>query len=81
MLHYEHIRGQYRRTFSDSPRSPTCVFRTVGHDIALEKVQWVEGIEETQSLNVTEGMVGVLVNVGDSGDKYVLERTHDFHSL
>ena len=41
-------------TFSDIPQSSTCVLRTVAHNTPLEKVAWVEWVEDTQELKVTD---------------------------
>jgi hypothetical protein len=41
-------------TFSDVPHSPTCVFRTVAHNVPLKKVEWVEWVEETQNWKYTD---------------------------
>jgi hypothetical protein len=46
--------AKIEETFIDTPRSPTCVLRTVDHNVPLDKVQWVEFIEETQTFNVTD---------------------------
>jgi hypothetical protein len=48
------IEANIEETFSDIPRSPTCVFRTVGHNVPLKKVQWVQLIKETRSMKVTD---------------------------
>jgi len=48
------VEANIEEPFSDIPHSPTYVFRTVCHNVPLEKVQWVEWIEETRTLNVTD---------------------------
>jgi hypothetical protein len=41
-------------TFSDVPHSSTYLLRTVAHNIPLQKVQWIEYIEEIDDLKVTD---------------------------
>lgn len=43
-----------KETFSDVPHSATCVRRTIAHIIPVKKVQWVEWVEETRSLDFTD---------------------------
>ena len=44
------LEANIEEKFTDVPHSPTCVFRTVAHNVPLERVEWVEWVEETQDL-------------------------------
>ena len=48
------FKANFEETFTDVPNSPTYIFRTVAHTVPLEKVQWVEWVEETQNFKYTD---------------------------